>query len=91
MGLVKCPDCGHEVSDLAPACPKCARPMRDADKPVTIEQTSKRYKLEQAIGVCSAVGGLFLVGYAPAFGALLALFGVATFIFATLGAWWNNG
>lgn len=28
MPLVKCPDCGTEVSDQADACPKCARPMQ---------------------------------------------------------------
>lgn len=27
MALVTCPDCGGEVSDLAPACPHCGRPM----------------------------------------------------------------
>ncbi len=27
MALVKCPDCGKEVSDAAPACPGCGRPM----------------------------------------------------------------
>jgi DNA-directed RNA polymerase subunit RPC12/RpoP len=26
MPLVTCPDCGTEVSDQAPACPKCGRP-----------------------------------------------------------------
>jgi len=26
MALIKCPDCNHEVSDAAPACPKCGRP-----------------------------------------------------------------
>jgi hypothetical protein len=25
--LIKCPDCGKDVSDLAPVCPKCGRPM----------------------------------------------------------------
>ncbi|HEX7602549.1 MAG TPA: hypothetical protein VF316_13125, partial [Polyangiaceae bacterium] len=25
--LIRCPDCGHQVSDLAPACPQCARPV----------------------------------------------------------------
>lgn len=32
MPLVKCPDCGRDVSDIAPACPNCGRPM--AAKPV---------------------------------------------------------
>ena len=27
MALIKCPDCGREVSDLAPACPNCGRPI----------------------------------------------------------------
>ena len=26
MPLLSCPDCGHRVSDLAPACPSCGRP-----------------------------------------------------------------
>ena len=27
MALTKCPDCGSDVSDLAPVCPKCGRPL----------------------------------------------------------------
>lgn len=27
MGLIQCPDCGADVSDMAPSCPKCARPL----------------------------------------------------------------
>jgi hypothetical protein len=30
MALVRCPDCGSELSDQAPACPRCGRPMRSA-------------------------------------------------------------
>lgn len=30
MGLRKCPDCGHDVSASAPACPHCGRPNRRA-------------------------------------------------------------
>lgn len=28
MALIRCPDCGREVSDSALACPNCARPFR---------------------------------------------------------------
>ncbi len=28
MALVRCPDCGANISDQAPACPFCGRPMR---------------------------------------------------------------
>ena len=27
MALVTCPDCQAQISDAAPACPKCGRPM----------------------------------------------------------------
>src|SRR6266704_3838043 len=26
MALITCPDCGKQISDKAPACPKCGRP-----------------------------------------------------------------
>ena len=28
MALIKCPECGAEVSDKAEACPKCGYPIR---------------------------------------------------------------
>lgn len=30
MALVVCPDCGSQVSDQAPQCPKCGRPIAQA-------------------------------------------------------------
>ncbi len=30
MALIKCPECGNEVSDKAPVCPKCAFPIADS-------------------------------------------------------------
>ena len=27
MALIKCPDCGKDVSDVAPVCPNCGRPI----------------------------------------------------------------
>lgn len=29
MALIKCPDCGNEVSEQAPTCPNCGRPLED--------------------------------------------------------------
>ena len=37
VGLVPCADCGRQVSDLAPACPQCGRPM----KPATHAETER--------------------------------------------------
>lgn len=40
MALVKCPDCGTEISDQAPACVKCGRPRGIADQPRTVKARS---------------------------------------------------
>lgn len=91
MGLVKCLDCGHDVSDLAPACPQCARPMRDAEKPLTIEQTSKPYKALQGAGIAGAVAGLTLMAWTVHLGAFVAGVGVLFYFVGVVSAWWHNG
>ena len=91
MGLVICPDCGHEISDLAPACPQCARPMRVDDSPVTIEQTSKPYKLLQGTGLAGVVGGLVLMAWTVPLGALVACAGALFYLSGAVGGWWHNG
>ena len=30
MALIKCPECGKEISDQAPACPNCGYPMQSS-------------------------------------------------------------
>lgn len=58
MPLIKCPDCGREVSDQAPACVQCGRPIggpsevRDKDRQEAAYLESK--------GVLSIVGGMIL-------------------------------
>jgi len=32
MALLSCPDCRREVSDLAPACPGCGRPINPSTR-----------------------------------------------------------
>lgn len=62
MALTTCPDCQKKISDAAPSCPNCGRPMSAprqasvraaagaADVQV-IEATSKKYKGIQLAGV----------------------------------------
>ena len=94
MPLINCPSCEHKVSQLARACPQCAHPF-EPTKPITVEQTSKRYKSGQALGLLViAVGILFATAVGrqgSGFGILLAILGVAVFLMASIGAWWNNG
>lgn len=35
MALIQCPDCQRDVSDAAPACPGCGRPIRGAETPLS--------------------------------------------------------
>jgi DNA-directed RNA polymerase subunit RPC12/RpoP len=43
MGTIPCPDCGGVVSEVAPSCPHCGRPLRQQGSPLpapSSDQTS---------------------------------------------------
>ncbi len=93
MALITCPDCTHQVSDVAPACPRCGRPVA----PLQVEQTGKRYKGMMAFGFIGCVLGLLLSGVAsvagwplwPSF--LLAMACLCLYLWAIFAAWWRHG
>ena len=112
MALVSCPECGTEVSSLAAACPKCAAPIaslttaKATGSPViTTELTSKRLKVQQAIGAGMLILGMVLLiwdrpavagagigmGFIAALGAAMVVFGLGMFIVAKIRAWWHHG
>jgi hypothetical protein len=110
MALVECPDCSKQVSSNAPACPNCGAPIAgalaesppatpSAPEVQTVEQTSKKYKGQQALGcVVALVSGVGVCTAATnedtELGAkfmLGALFGLIWFIGARAFAWWNHG
>src|SRR5438270_3936081 len=45
MPLVKCPDCGRDVSSAAPSCPQCGRPMAAVAPPPPIASGGKEETL----------------------------------------------
>ena len=94
MALIPCPDCGTSISDAAPQCIKCGRPMGTAaaGKPVTIQQTAKKYKGQQLLAalVCS-VGVVMMIGENTMSGAGVFLLGLVWYFAARAGAWWSNG
>jgi len=61
--LVPCPDCGHQVSRLAEACPSCARPLR---KPAPREGLFLRTMNQLLSGSIWVLLLLFLVPIAAA-------------------------
>src|SRR5688572_26533758 len=42
MALIKCPDCGGQVSTAAPACPHCGRPVTESAAPSASPQVHGR-------------------------------------------------
>jgi ribosomal protein L32 len=103
MALVKCEECGNEVSNRATACPKCGAPIAHAVMPpagaapagkpaVPIEQTGKRYKGQMlAAGALACVGAVVAASFSPAIGVLMVLGGGVWLLAARFGAWWHHG
>ena len=65
MALISCPACGKEVSDAAPACPHCGRPVVLSSRvspPSSEVRTSglmgKRVKLHSLLSALSIIVGL---------------------------------
>jgi hypothetical protein len=64
MGLLKCPDCGNAVSDLAPGCPKCGRPRVTAQATAhAATPVAPPQRNTHPIALAIAVGLLAVVGW----------------------------
>ncbi|MDR1084939.1 MAG: zinc-ribbon domain-containing protein [Deltaproteobacteria bacterium] len=50
MALIKCPDCGNEVSENAPTCPKCGSPLKPQQP-----QTKEKKKTSGCVKVIGIV------------------------------------
>jgi DNA-directed RNA polymerase subunit RPC12/RpoP len=95
MALIKCPECGREISDKAAACPECAYPI----KALTIEATAKRWKalelfgaLAVVIGVVWIIAGSLAQTEEYVFSALvLTSLGLLLYFVARFMAWWHHG
>ena len=94
MAMVKCPDCGKDVSAAAPSCPNCGRPLRAAQ--VTIQKTAKTYKAQSVIAFVLFIVGvimLFKIVEDPAigmWGMLLVFVGVIWTITVKVKIWWHH-
>lgn len=95
MALIACTECGTQISDKAAACVKCGAPVKPLTvKPpmVTTQQTSKRYKAAQAVGVLAMiVGAIAVPAGSPAVAGIGLFGGLVVYLAARAGAWWNNG
>lgn len=99
MALINCPDCGNKVSDLAPACPKCARPIHAPahtagyapPKTQTVEQTGKLWKGLRLLGPIMAIVSVIASPLLGSFGTVtLLLLGLGAWIMGKIGSWWYH-
>jgi Flp pilus assembly protein TadB len=95
MALIECTECKTMISDKAESCPKCGAPRRGT---VTTQQTGKRFKAAQLVGVLMiCIGMVWLIVGAqaetPAVGAPVVLFilGFIVYLVARFRAWWSHG
>ena len=85
MALIKCEDCGREVSDKAAACPQCGAPIA-VQEPVSIDpQTHARVTRTGAkwegIGFLLIAGGVItLIAGAGALGGIAIAVGFVVFL-----------
>jgi len=66
MSLIKCPECGTEISDKADVCPKCAYPIQGTAKPL---------RKKVVIALLIELSGLFIVFLG---GLIVAFLGMAS-------------
>ena len=106
MALVKCSECGKEISSVAAACPNCGY----SEKAQVIELTSKKYKVRLLFFVGLIVIGVivYFIGLAfstrvdhrgeisyslnnySSIGMWLFLIGFIGFIVTKLKIWWHH-
>lgn len=98
MALIKCSECGKEISNKADACPTCGNPIHkpaiegeEKEKIVTIEQTSKKWKKQGCLSAVLYVFGIIILGKSIPLGITIIVIALCFSFYARIGAWWTNG
>ncbi len=93
MALIKCPECGTEVSDKAKTCPKCAYPIADDNteqEVQTVEMTGKKYKAQVPIAWLLIIIGSILACTGSMWGVWTAVIGLVWLIIVKSLIWWHH-
>ena len=102
MSMIKCPECGIQVSDKAERCPKCAYPISNSsagEKVQMIEQTSKKLKKQLIFAVITMAIGIIAMMVSVAnpsnkvimtFSGLLMWVGLIWIIVIKSKIWWHH-
>lgn len=95
MALIKCSECGKEVSDKADKCISCGNPINHQAIPIVgkveIERTNKKWKRVGCLSLIIAFIGLMVMSKSFWAGFSIIIIAVIVGKFGQIGAWWNNG
>jgi len=90
MALIKCAECGRDVSDQAPACPQRGHTV-NALAVTTIQLTHKKWKTYKLVGAALMLLGLFTLGSGNGgLGVPLFIIGIIALTIGRIGAWWHH-
>ncbi len=64
MALIKCPECGKEISDKATACPNCGCPIQSTEDPTPVVQRTaeEKPKKKSKAALIAVVAAIVLLG-----------------------------
>ncbi|WP_243049348.1 zinc-ribbon domain-containing protein [Dyella sp. RRB7] len=62
MALIKCPDCGTDVSDAAPACPKCGRPIAVTPSSFKVAADREEKKRSSSVSITLSSFAVLVIG-----------------------------
>ena len=101
MPLIKCPECGNQVSTLASTCPQCGVPINNEDSTtssLTIQETSKQLKVYIIYSSLIFWFGLILLiwsllrekSFVIGLSVFFLLIGCILFLITKLRIWWHH-
>lgn len=105
MALIKCNECGNEVSDKAMSCPKCGAPIASAQETKaagtqikTVQETSKKFKLQSILSVLLIIIGFVMLSATGGvsnsepsiFPVLFIAVGLIWFLVNRFRIWWHH-
>ena len=97
MALIKCPECGQEISDKAAICPRCAYPIKAAlpntisdDNTTPNKETVKNQKKKNTLIFCLIAVAAVIIGYFLYIGSLNTEVKIKTAIQGTWSYSWRG-
>lgn len=97
MALVNCPDCGREVSDMAPACLHCGRPQPGDRPPAPLpeEPQPSAFPPDFLVRICGgllmAAGLALLIAGKPSYAGGCLLLGIVGMLSGMIWGWIASG